>query len=211
MGAGLAAVMGTGWASGVNLYGTVLLLGVFGRLELAPVPDALTATPVIVVAAIAYLIELVADKVPYLDNIWDVVHTAVRPLGAAVVGALLAGDADISGVLGATTSGGIALASHATKASARVAVNTSPEPVSNIAVSVFEDGLVAGMVWLVVEQPVIAGILAVVLLVAGAGLMVMLWRLIRTGITKLRNRRNDPPPSVRPAASPGGPTTNRRR
>ena len=206
MEAGFAAVMGTGWASGINLYGTVLLLGVFGRLDLAPVPEVLTAWPVIAVAGVLYLVEAVADKVPWLDSGWDVVHTAIRPIGAAVLGALLAGEADISPLLSATTGGGIALASHATKASTRVAINASPEPVSNIAVSLFEDGLVAGMVWLVVEYPVAAGVMAVVLLVAGAALVFFVWRLVRSGFRRLRDGRSGregvPPPSVRPADAP---------
>lgn len=200
MEAGLASIMGTGWASGVNLYGTVLLLGIFGRLDLAPVPELLTQWPVIGVAAMLYLVEMVADKIPYVDNTWDVIHTAIRPIGAAVLGGVLAGEADISTLLGATTSGGIALASHGTKASARVAVNTSPEPVSNVAVSLFEDGLVAFMVWLAIEQPIIAGILAIVLVIVGIALVIALWRLVRHGIRKLRQRRTDTP-TVRPAGT----------
>lgn len=206
MEAGFAAVMGTGWAAGVNLYGTVLLLGIFGRLELAPVPEVLTSWPVIAVAGVLYMVEMVADKIPWLDSAWDVLHTAIRPIGAAVLGALLAGEADISPLLSATTGGGIALASHATKASTRVAINASPEPVSNIAVSLFEDGLVAAMMWLVVEQPLVAGILAVVLLVAGATVVFFVWRLVRTGFRRLRGRRGrgtqeeaTAAPAVRPA------------
>lgn len=198
MEAGLAAIMGTGWASGVNLYGTVLLLGIFGRLDVAPIPEVLTSWPVIVVAGILYLIEMVADKIPWLDSGWDVIHTAIRPIGAAVLGVILAGEADISPLISATTTGGIAFASHATKASTRVAINASPEPVSNVVVSLFEDGLVAVMMWLVVEQPIIAGVLAVVLLIAGATLVFFLWRLVRKGYRRLRTGRQDPPSMVRP-------------
>jgi len=204
--AGFAAVMGTGWASGINLYGTVLLLGIFGRLDLSPVPEALTAWPVIAVAGVLYMVEMVADKIPWLDSGWDVIHTAIRPIGAAVLGALLAGEADISPLLSATTGGGIALASHATKASTRVAINASPEPVSNIAVSLFEDGLVAAMMWLVVEYPLVAGIMAVVLLIAGGVLVFFVWRFVRSGFRRLRGGRPGrdgvPPPSVRPADAP---------
>lgn len=205
MEAGFAAIMGTGWASGINLYGTVLLLGIFGRLDLAPVPDVLTSWPVIAIAGVLYMVEMVADKIPWLDSGWDVVHTAIRPIGAAVLGALLAGEADLSPLLSATTGGGIALASHATKASTRVAINASPEPVSNVAVSLFEDGLVAAMMWLVVEQPLVAGILAVVLLVAGGTVVFFAWRLVRSGYRRLRGRRRGgtqdatAQPSVRPA------------
>lgn len=205
MDAGFAAIVGTGWASGINLYGTVLLLGIFGRMDLAPVPEVLTSWPVIIVAATLYLIEMVADKIPWLDSGWDVVHTAIRPIGAAVLGAVLAGEADISALLSAGTSGGMAFASHATKASTRVAINASPEPVSNVVVSLFEDGLVAVMMWLVVEQPVLAAILAVVFLIAGATLVFFLWRLVRSGWKRLRGGRPPTaggPPTVRPPDPP---------
>ena len=188
MEATFGTLLGTGWASGINLYGTVLLLGLFGRFDVATTPELLQSTPVLVVAAVLYAIELVADKIPYVDNVWDVVHTGIRPIGAAFVGALVAGDADISQLLGALTSGGMALGSHATKAGSRVAINASPEPASNVVVSFLEDGLVAAVVWFAVEQPIVAGILAVVLLVAGIGALVLAWKVVRAGIARLRER-----------------------
>lgn len=198
---GIATLVGTGWASGVNLYGTVLLLGIFGRLEVAAVPDLLESWPVMAAAAVFYVVELVADKVPYLDNAWDVVHTAIRPLGAAVVGGILAGEVDVSTITGAMTSGGMALGSHATKAGARVALNASPEPVSNTIVSLSEDGIVAGMVWLAIEYPLVAGIAAVVLLVGGILVLVALWRVVRRGWQRLRSsRRPSAGDGVRPPA-----------
>ena len=188
MDAAFGTLLGTGWASGINLYGTVLLLGMFGRLDVATTPELLQSMPVLVVAGVLYLIELVADKIPYVDNVWDVIHTGIRPLGAAFVGALVAGDANMSEVMGAITSGGVALGSHATKAGTRVAINTSPEPASNVIVSFLEDGLVAAVVWFAVEYPVVAGILAVVLLVAGIGALVLAWKVVRAGIARLRER-----------------------
>lgn len=188
MDAAFGTLLGTGWASGINLYGTVLLLGLFGRFDVATTPELLQSTPVLVVAAVLYASELVADKIPYVDNVWDVVHTGIRPIGAAFVGALVAGDADISQALGALTSGGMALGSHATKAGSRVALNTSPEPASNVVVSFLEDGMVAAVVWFSVEYPVVAGIVAVLLLVAGIGALVLAWRAVRAGIARLRQR-----------------------
>jgi hypothetical protein len=190
MGAGLSTILATGWASGVNLYATVLLLGIFGRLDLATTPEPLQSTPVLIVAGALYVGEFVADKIPLLDSVWDVVHTAIRPLGAAVVGALLAGDVDVPAALGAVTGGGMALGSHATKAGTRLAINASPEPASNIAVSLLEDGAVAGIVWFALEHPVAAGVLAVVLLAAGLGLLVLAWKVVRRGIARLRRRRD---------------------
>ncbi|MBY5163370.1 DUF4126 domain-containing protein [Salsipaludibacter albus] len=204
MDGGLAALLGTGWASGINLYATVTLLGLLGRFAgLEGVPEAVQSWPVIVIAGAAFLVEAVADKVPYLDNAWDAVHTVLRPLGAAVLGGAIAADSDISTILGVLTTGGAALGAHATKAGTRVAINTSPEPVSNIAVSLFEDGMVAGMIWLVAEYPLVAGIAAVVLLIAGAAILAMAWRVVRAGIRRLRRRGDDGDAggSIRPPAS----------
>lgn len=190
MDVGLATMLGTGWASGINLYATVAMLGLLGRYaEIAEIPDALQSWPVIGVALGAFLVEAVADKVPYLDNLWDVAHTFIRPLGAAAIGASLASEADISTITALLTSGGAALGAHATKAGARVAINTSPEPFSNIMVSLFEDGLVVGMVWLVTEQPLLAGILAVVFLVLGVAILALAYTTIRAGVRRLRDRR----------------------
>lgn len=188
MEAAVGTLLGTGWASGVNLYGTALLLGLFGRFDLAATPELLQSTPVLVVAGLLYLVELVADKIPFVDNLWDVLHTGIRPLGAAFIGALVASEADMSEVLGAVTSGGMAFGSHAAKAGTRVAINTSPEPVSNIIVSFLEDGLVAVVVWFAVEYPIAAGIIAVVLLIAGLGALVLAWKVVRTGIARVRER-----------------------
>jgi hypothetical protein len=184
----LGSVIGTGWASGINLYGTVLLLGLFGRLDIAETPELLQSTPVLIGAAVLYLVEFVVDKIPYLDSGWDVVHTAVRPIGAALLGALLAGEA-LPDIIPATVSGVTALASHATKAGTRLAVNASPEPASNIAVSLLEDGLVVGVVWFAVTYPWIAAGLSVLLLAGGVVLMVAMWKVIRRGFQRLRGAR----------------------
>lgn len=204
MDGGLAALLGTGWASGINLYATVTLLGLLGRFDVVSgIPDPIQSWPVIIVAGAAFLVESLADKIPYLDNAWDAVHTVIRPLGAALVGGSFAAETDMSTILAMLTTGGAALGAHATKAGTRVAINTSPEPVSNIAVSLFEDGLVAGMVWLVVEYPLLAGTTAVILLVAGVAILTLAWKVVRAGVRRLRARRDGsgPGPSVRPPAS----------
>jgi len=184
----LGSVIGTGWASGINLYGTVLLLGLFGRLDVADTPEILQSAPVLVGAAVLYLVEFVVDKIPYLDSGWDVVHTAIRPIGAALLGALLAGET-LPDVVPATVSGVTAFASHATKAGTRLAVNASPEPGSNIAVSQLEDGLVAAMLWIAVSYPWLAAGLTALLLAGGIALVVGLWKMIRRGMRRLRNSR----------------------
>ncbi len=177
----LALIAGSGWASGVNLYAVVALLGIYGRLVPdGPVPASFTSWTVIGIAGALYLAEFVVDKVPYLDNTWDAVHTFVRPAGAAAVAAVLSGDAETSQqVLAAAGAGLLAFLSHSAKASSRAAINTSPEPVSNITVSLFEDGLVAGLVWLAVTNPLIALIATVVLTALTIVLVVVLWRFAR--------------------------------
>lgn len=186
-------IAGTGWASGVNLYAVVALLGILTRTGTFDGPDLLARTDVLVVASVMYAVEFVVDKVPYLDDAWDAVHTAIRPLGAAVLGAVLAGEVEtMSQVLSALGSGGLALASHAAKATARAAVNTSPEPVSNVVVSVAEDGLVAGVVVLALANPLLALVAVAVLLVAGTVLIVVLGRVARRAIRRRRERRQPP-------------------
>jgi hypothetical protein len=184
-------VFTSGWASGINAYAVVLLLGVLGRFTDAPqVPAALERTDIMVAAAVMFAVELVADKIPYVDSAWDAVHTVVRPVIAAALAALLAGDAGtLQQALAAGAGGATALASHAVKAGLRLAVNTSPEPASNVAVSAGEDLTVAGVVSLAVVQPWVAAGLAAVLLVAGTALVVILWRRVQLARRRWRQRR----------------------
>ena len=186
----------TGWASGVNAYATVALLGILGRAGLGDVPEPIQSDPAIAAASIMYLIEFVTDKIPYLDNLWDAIHTVVRPSIASAIGALYGVDADLDSLDEAFAVGGsgaTALASHAVKAAIRLGVNTSPEPASNIIVSLAEDGAVAGVILLVVEHPVIAAVIAGVLLVAGVALVIFIAKRIRRGLARWRERRRGPP------------------
>lgn len=191
----LPMVFTSGWASGVNAYAVVLILGLFGRFGgVDSVPTALARTDVLVVAAVLFAIELVADKIPYVDSTWDAVHTVVRPAIGAALGAMLAGDAStLEQALLATTGGITALASHAVKAGLRAAVNTSPEPASNIAVSTAEDLTVAGVISLAVIQPWIAALLAGTLLVIGLVLVFLALSRIRAARARRRERRASTP------------------
>ncbi len=181
-------IVGSGWASGINLYGVVVLLNLAGRLGLGDIPDTLQRTDLLVVAAVMYLLEFVADKVPYLDNIWDVVHTAIRPLGAALLGLVLAGDVGGLGqALAGLGSAGLAFTSHAAKSTTRLAVNTSPEPVSNTVLSLAEDGLVAFVVYLAVQFPLLAIVLVIVLVIAGVILMRKIIGMARKGLDRIRS------------------------
>lgn len=183
-------VFSSGWASGINSYAVVLLLGFFGRLGVDGVPPALERTDVMAVAAVLFVLDTVADKVPYLDSVWDAVHTAIRPTAGAVIGVLLAGEAGTLNEAVAGVTGGVsAFASHLVKAGLRAAVNTSPEPASNIAVSTAEDLTVAGVVSLSVLNPVAAAVTAAVLLLIGAVLVVLLLSRIRRFRREWRDRR----------------------
>lgn len=190
----LPLVFSSGWASGVNSYAVVLLMGLFGRYGgVDSVPDALTRVDVLVAAAVMYGIEFVADKVPYLDSAWDAVSTAIRPTVGAILGLLLAGDASsLDQAVSATVGGGAALASHLVKAGLRLAVNSSPEPLTNSAVSVGEDISVAGVVSLALFHPWIALGVSVVLLVLGTVLVFVLLRAVRRGWQRWKGRRPAP-------------------
>ena len=184
-------VFTTGWASGINSYLVVLLLGLVDRfVGLSQVPDVLARTDVLVAAGVLFVVDTVADKVPYVDSVWDTVHTAVRPTVGAVLGALLAGDASsLEQALSATAGGVTALASHAVKAGLRAAVNTSPEPASNVAVSVAEDVGVASVVSLALVAPWLAAGIAAVLLVTGVVLVLLLLSRIRAWRRRRRESR----------------------
>jgi uncharacterized membrane protein (GlpM family) len=186
----LPLVFSSGWASGVNAYLVVLVLGIADRVGgLSEIPDVLGRWDVLAVAFFLYAMEFVADKIPYVDSTWDVVSTAIRPTVGAVIGVLLAGDADtlgqaVAGVVG----GGTALLSHLVKAGSRLAINSSPEPVTNVTASVVEDFAVLGVVWFALENPRVAAAIAGVLLAAGLGMLYFVARLIRRGWRRWKRR-----------------------
>jgi len=191
-------LISSGWASGVNVYLTVALMSLLGRAGWDAVPAALQSNRVLVIALALFAIEFVVDKIPYLDNAWDAVHTAVRPAIASALGVALAGDTGATGLEEALSGGGsgaMALVSHAVKASLRLGVNASPEPFSNILVSLTEDGLVAAVVVLARDHPVPAAVIAVILLVAGAAVAVLLIKRIRRALRLLQQRLRRPPPA----------------
>jgi hypothetical protein len=176
----IGLVAGSGWAAGLNLYLATFLLGLAGRLGWVDVPGVLKRTDVMIAVGVLYGVEFLADKIPYLDNVWDAIHTFVRPLGAAALGYVLAGDSPSMGAaLGGVVAGTLALTAHSAKATTRAAVNTSPEPFSNIVLSLFEDGLVAGLVALAIVNPIIALIVVVVLAVLAMWLTFKLFGAVR--------------------------------
>ncbi|GED87514.1 hypothetical protein TNCT6_45990 [Streptomyces sp. 6-11-2] len=202
----LPMVFTSGWASGINAYAVVLLLGVFGATGLSDdVPGTLQRPEVLIAAGVLFLLEAVADKIPYVDSVWDTAHTVIRPVAGAWVGALLAGQSgSLSDVTAGLVGGGTALASHLVKAGTRMAVNTSPEPVSNMLVSLAEDLGVAGLVTFAIFHPVAAAVVAGVLLLAGAVIVAFLVSRIRRFLRRRAQRREEKRRLAAEAGSPPG-------
>ena len=187
----------TGWASGINAYACVLILGLLGRFGgVDEVPVGLTGNAVLIAAGALFVFEFVADKIPYIDSAWDGISTLIRPTVGAIIALLVAGDAStLNQAFIAATGGVVALLSHLVKSSLRLAINTSPEPASNIAASSGEDVAVIGVVSLAVFHPTAALIIAAVLLLLGLIGVYFAFRAIRRGLARFRawrERRTTP-------------------
>ena len=185
-----ALTFASGWASGLNAYATVLVLGLLGRFAgVEAVPAGLQRTDVLIVMAILAVVEFIADKIPYLDTLWDAVSTVIRPIAGATIGALIAGaSGELPAVTLAAVGGVTALLSHLVKAGLRLAANSSPEPVSNVGLSVTEDVAAVGGTSLALAFPVAAAVIAAVLLVATVILAAILLNQISRGWAALRRR-----------------------
>ena len=195
----LPLALAGGWASGISSYATVLVIGLAGRAGLADVPDGLERTDVLVVVGLLTAVEFFADKIAWLDSVWDSVHTVIRPLVAAGLGALLAGEAEtLTQAATAALTTGVALLSHSAKAGLRLAVNTSPEPASNVAVSAAEDLSLVGVLLLATQAPWLAAAIAMLLLAIGLGLAWWLLSRVRRGWRRLWERLGVGPPAPPP-------------
>lgn len=187
----LGLALGSAWTSGINLYATVTVLGLLQKLTEVKLPGGLVLLDnwlIIGVAASLYLIEFVADKVPYVDSVWDVVHTFIRvPAGAILA---LAATADLPPtiqIIALLIGGGLALSSHGTKATLRAAINLSPEPVSNWVASITEDIIAIGGILLAVISPI------VIIIVLAIFLVVFFWiakKVVRRVFQMLRSVKN---------------------
>lgn len=177
--------MGLGLVSGLNLYATVLTVGLgirLGLITLSPETSGLAvlASPYVLIAAgVIYLIEFFADKIPWVDSIWDSVHTLIRPLGAAVIGATAIGAVEPQTAVIAALCAGVSLSGHSVKAGTRLLANHSPEPFSNIALSLIEDGLVVGGSWLALSHPAIMVTIVAIFLIAFIWFAPKAFRLLR--------------------------------
>jgi uncharacterized protein DUF4126 len=170
IGAGLAQLIPLAFASGLNIYATVAVLGLCEHYHLVDLPDRFRAfdhPAIIGIALVMYLVEFVADKIPWFDSVWDAVHTVVRPIGGALVAVNAMGDASpFATALAALLGGSIAMTTHVTKAGTRAAVNTSPEPFSNWLLSLTEDAVAIALSYMALRHPYAAAAIAIVLLVA---------------------------------------------
>ncbi len=171
----MSLAMGSAWVSGINLYAAVATLGLLGRFTSIQLPGELQVVTnwwVIAIASSLYVVEFVADKVPLVDSVWDAVHTFIRVPAGAVLASAAFGDFDKGiQVIAFLLGGGLALSSHSTKAATRVAINTSPEPVSNIAASLFEDVVAVGSILLSVFVPIL------LFVVVAVGLVISIYML----------------------------------
>ncbi len=179
----LGFAMGSAWLSGINLYATVATLGLLQRFHLATLPgqlDILSNEWVIGVAAALYVVEFVADKIPVVDSAWDMVHTFIRvPAGAVLAFEAFGGSDPAVRMIAMLLGGTVALSSHGAKAAVRVAANTSPEPFSNIALSLIEDVFTVGSSFVLVWFPVLLLVVVIVFLVMATWLAPKIFRALR--------------------------------
>jgi Domain of unknown function (DUF4126) len=184
----LSLVLGAGFSSGLNLYATVATLGLLERVGVIHLPASLRALAhpwVIGIAVVLYLIEFFADKIPYIDTIWDFVHTFIRLPAAALLAYGAVSGAGPEWRWGAALlAGGVALTSHGAKASTRAAVNTSPEPLSNWTLSLGEDVMAVWLSWMASVHPLATTIVVFVLLALCAYLMYRLFRFARRAVRR---------------------------
>ena len=208
----LGFALGTSFASGLNVYATVAAAGIMQRLGLVALPESLQilSHPLVMGVAVAlFVVEFIADKIPYVDSAWDAAHTFIRPPAAAVLSYSAFGNVPEEWKLGAALlAGGVALTSHGAKASTRAAANTSPEPVSNWVLSLFEDGLAVFLVWMAAEHPYWTAGLVVILVILAVLLIRKLWRFSRQVVDRLRRGQltqpGPHPPPHSHAEPPGG-------
>ncbi len=186
--AAIAAALG--WASGLRLYAVVFLTGMAGQLGWVTLPGGLTVLqhPAMLWASGGLLlVEFLADKVPWVDSLWDAVHTFIRiPAGAALAYGVFGGDQATLATVAALLGGTLAATAHAAKATTRAAANSSPEPFSNIALSLAGDAIVPGMLWLSWQHPVAFFVVLAIALVLMVTVTVLLFKFLRGLGRKLR-------------------------
>jgi hypothetical protein len=188
--AGLAALAAAlGWASGISLYLVVFLTGLAGYMNWLPLPGGLHMLQhpaMLAGSGFMLFVEFFADKIPGVDSLWDMVHTVIRvPAGAALAAGVFGADSAMMGTVAGLLGGTLAATAHATKATTRAAINTSPEPFSNIAMSLAEEGGVMGMMWLATNHPIAFGGVLFVVIVLSVVLLVVLLKFLKGVVRRL--------------------------
>ena len=186
----LSVAMGSAWLSGINLYATVVTLGLLQKFSFVKLPGELgilSSGWVLGVAGVMYAVEFVADKIPAVDSAWDAVHTFIRVPAGAILAATAFADFDPTvKTIAMIVGGGVALGSHGLKATTRLAANTSPEPFSNIAVSVGEDIFAVGATILMAISPVAILVMVVIFIILLIWLVPKIYRTLRRMMLKMR-------------------------
>jgi hypothetical protein len=187
----LGVAMGSAWLSGINLYATVVTLGLLQKFSFVKLPGELSILSngwVLGVAGVMYAVEFVADKIPAVDSAWDAVHTFIRVPAGAIMAATAFADFDPTvKTIAMIVGGGVALGSHGLKATTRLAANTSPEPVSNIALSIGEDIFTFGSAILMVISPVAILVMVVLFIILLIWLIPKIYRTLRWLMRKFRS------------------------
>ena len=197
----VAIAAALGWASGLRLYAVVFITGMAGWLGWVPLPSGLhlLESPwMLGLSGVMLLVEFFVDKIPGLDSVWDAVHTVIRiPAGAALAAAVFGADQSQWATAAALLGGTLAATSHLAKATTRAAANTSPEPFSNIGLSLLGDGIVPATLWLSWTHPVALFVALAIALVVMVATIVLLWRFLRGLLRKLRPGDAAPPVTPR--------------
>ena len=196
----LALAAALGWASGFRLYAVVFLVGAAGQagwIALPPGLHVLAHPAVLTASGFMMLVEFFADKIPWVDSLWDTVHSVIRiPAGALLAAGVFGADSASMGLVAGLLGGSLAATSFATKATTRAAINTSPEPFSNWLASLFEDGLAVGVMWLATQHPLLFGVALAVMLGVSVLLLVLLFKFLKIVLGKLKglvgNHRAEP-------------------
>jgi hypothetical protein len=188
--AGLAALAAAlGWASGIRLYLVVFITGMAGYFGLIPLPSGLHILQhpaMLIGSGFMLFVEFFADKIPGVDSLWDMVHTVIRvPAGAALAAGVFGADSATMGMVAGLMGGTLAATSHAAKLTTRAAINTSPEPFSNIAMSLVEEGGVMGMMWLATNYPIAFGVALCIVLALSVVLIVVLLKFLKAIVRRV--------------------------
>lgn len=189
----LGFVLGTSFASGLNLYATLGAAGILQRLNLVNLPpqlDILAHPLVLGISLTLFVVEFLADKIPVVDSAWDAIHTFIRPPAAAVLAfGAMAGLDEPWRMVAALLAGSVALTSHGAKASTRAVANTSPEPVSNWLLSLAEDALAIFLTWMATTHPVITAVLVILLVIVAVLVVRAFFGALKRMMRRLREGR----------------------